>query len=215
MGKKKITANDLKVTLSEQGITSGLKQEKIIQRLQVNGCLIAMVSDVLDQLIKDEQSMFRLLNDAAITQIGIAAADSKFELLSKALIQIDPRVWNSCERTFSGETILWWLNQENGPVVNNQTLYSYQQAMDVLDKILVSCGKDIIIWTKGTMDLFCIKDLYEHFDRELPWQFWQPRDIRTAKEFIKEWKTFENNNHNALDDALNQLRELKANLMER
>ena len=61
MGKKKITANDLKVTLSEQGITSGLKQEKIIQRLQVNGCLIAMVTDILDQLIKDEQSMFRLL----------------------------------------------------------------------------------------------------------------------------------------------------------
>lgn len=61
MGKEKVTANDLKVTLSEQGVTSGLKQEKIIQRLQVNGCLIAMVTDVLDQLIKDEQSMFRLL----------------------------------------------------------------------------------------------------------------------------------------------------------
>lgn len=62
MGKEKVTVNDLKVTLSEQGITSGLKQEKIIQRLQVNGCLIAMVTDVLDQLIKDEQGMFRLLN---------------------------------------------------------------------------------------------------------------------------------------------------------
>ena len=154
-------------------------------------------------------------NDAAITQIGIAAADSKFELLSKALIQIDPRVWNSCERTFSGETILWWLNQENGPVGNNLTLYSYQQAMDALDKIIASCGESCLIWTKGTMDLFCIKDLYEHFDRELPWQFWQSRDIRTAKEFVKEWMTFENNNHNALDDALNQLRELNANLIER
>lgn len=62
MGKEKVTANDLKVTLSELGVTSGLKQEKIIQRLQVNGCLIAMVSDVLDQLIRDEQSMFKLLN---------------------------------------------------------------------------------------------------------------------------------------------------------
>lgn len=152
-------------------------------------------------------------NDATITQIGIAVADSKFELLSKALIQIDPRVWNSCERTFSGETILWWLNQENGPVGNNLTLYSYQQAMDVLDKILASYGKDSLIWTKGTMDLFCIKDLYEYFDRELPWQFWQSRDIRTAKEFVKEWKTIENNNaHNALDDALTELEELKLNL---
>lgn len=49
MEKEKVTVNDLKVTLSELGVTSGLKQEKIIQRLQVNGCLIAMVTDVLDQ----------------------------------------------------------------------------------------------------------------------------------------------------------------------
>ena len=62
MKSEKVTADDLKVTLSELGITSGLKQEKIIQRLQVNGCLIAMVTDVLDQLIKDEQGMFRLLS---------------------------------------------------------------------------------------------------------------------------------------------------------
>ena len=40
MGKEKVTVNDLKVTLSELGVTSGLTQEKIIQRLQVNGCLI-------------------------------------------------------------------------------------------------------------------------------------------------------------------------------
>lgn len=33
MGKEKVTVNDLKVTLSEIGVTSGLKQEKIIQRL--------------------------------------------------------------------------------------------------------------------------------------------------------------------------------------
>ena len=65
------------------------------------------------------------------------------------------------------------------------------------------------------MDLFSIKDICEYLNMETPWKFWQPRDIRTAKEFIKEWKTFENNNHNALDDALNQLRELKANLIER
>lgn len=59
MGKEKVTVNDLKVTLSELGVTSGLKQEKIIQRLQVNGCLIAMVTDVLDQLIKDEEECWQ------------------------------------------------------------------------------------------------------------------------------------------------------------
>ncbi len=62
MKSEKVTPEDLKLALSQKGIGSGIKQEKIIQRLQVNGCLIAMVSDVLDQLIKDEQSMLKLLD---------------------------------------------------------------------------------------------------------------------------------------------------------
>ena len=64
------------------------------------------------------------------------------------------------------------------------------------------------------MDLFCIKDLCEYFHMDTPWKFWQPRDIRTAKELIVDWKVFKDNNHNALDDALNQLRELKVNLIK-
>lgn len=62
MGKEKVTVNYLKFVLSQKGITSDEKQERFIQRLQVNGCLIAMVSDVLDQLIRDEQSMLKLLD---------------------------------------------------------------------------------------------------------------------------------------------------------
>lgn len=56
--------------------------------------------EVRNNIVIDIETLGRR-NDAAITQIGIAAADFKFELLSKALIQIDPRVWNSSERTFS------------------------------------------------------------------------------------------------------------------
>ena len=59
--QEKVTANDLKATLSLKGVTSELNKEKIIQRLQVNGCLIAIVSDVLDSLINDELGMLRIL----------------------------------------------------------------------------------------------------------------------------------------------------------
>lgn len=62
MKNKKVTPDDLKVTLSQKGVTSEVKKEKVIQRLQVNGCLIAMVSDVLDSLISDEQEILRLLD---------------------------------------------------------------------------------------------------------------------------------------------------------
>ena len=62
MKNEKVTTEDLKVTLSEKGVTSEIKKEKVIQRLQVNGCLVAMVSDVLDSLIKDEEAMLKLLD---------------------------------------------------------------------------------------------------------------------------------------------------------
>lgn len=176
------------------------------------------IKEVRNNIVIDIETLGRR-NDAAITQIGVAIADEKFNVLDKYQIQVHPKVWNNCDRTFTGETLLWWMSQHNAPTSNKMPthiVHSYKELVELLNRIIIKYNtEETLIWTKGTMDLFCIKDLYEHFDRELPWQFWQPRDIRTAKEFIKEWKTFENNNHNALDDALNQLRELKANLIER
>lgn len=62
MKDEKVTVEDLKTAMSSNGIRSDINQEKVITRLQVNGCLIAMVSDILDQLITDEKSMLRLLD---------------------------------------------------------------------------------------------------------------------------------------------------------
>ena len=157
-------------------------------------------------------------NDAAVTQVGIVIVDENFDVLDSYLIQVTPDAWNTCDRTFTGETLLWWMEKKNTPISKKPThiVNSYKYLVDKLYQIFDRYNtEDTTIWTKGSMDLFCIKDLCEYFDMNTPWEFWQPRDIRTAKEFIKDWKTFENNNHNALDDALNQLRELKANLIER
>lgn len=157
-------------------------------------------------------------NDAAITQVGLAIADIDFNILDKFLIQVDPKAWHTCNRTFTGETLLWWLQQKNSPVSKtcNYLAYNYKELVETLNQIFLECNsEDTIVWTKGTMDLFCIKDLCEYFNRETPWKFWQPRDIRTAKEFVKKRKTIENENaHNALDDAITELNELKANLIK-
>ena len=167
-------------------------------------------------------------NDAAITQVGIVVADSKFNVMEKYLIQVTPSAWHTCNRTFTGDTLLWWLKQNTLPYYDDNEdsedlrhtssfLYAmdYKDLTEKISKIFYDHNYNVdgtIVWTKGTMDLFCIKDLYEYFDKPTPWMFWQPRDIRTAKEFIKDWKTFEENTHNALSDAVNQLRELRENL---
>lgn len=55
-------------------------------------------------------------NDAAVTQVGIVIADETFSVLDKYLIQIFPEAWNTCNRTFTGETLLWWMEQKNPPI---------------------------------------------------------------------------------------------------
>ena len=62
MKNEKVTTDDLKATMVQKGISSENKRDKIIQRLQVNGSLIALVSDVLDSLINDELGIMRLLD---------------------------------------------------------------------------------------------------------------------------------------------------------
>ena len=76
-------------------------------------------------------------NDAAITQIGIILADENFDVLDSYLIQTDIKVWNTCERTFSGETLLWWTQQKNSPESNKPThsVCSYKELVDKLYQI--------------------------------------------------------------------------------
>lgn len=157
-------------------------------------------------------------NNAAITQVGIIPTDKNFNALDQYLIQIDPNVWNTCDRTFTGETLLWWMKQTNTPVSKfpTQIANSYKDLVEKINYIFrIYNTEDSIIWTKGSMDLFCLKDLYEYFNMDIPWKFWQPRDIRTAKEIIKDWKICKNANlHNALEDAFIESKELQINLIK-
>lgn len=156
-------------------------------------------------------------NDAAITQVGIVIANENFNVLDSYLIQVTPDAWNTCNRTFTGETLLWWMLQKNTPVSTTPThsVCSYKDLVDKLYQIFIRYNtEETTVWTKGPMDLFCIKDICEYLNMETPWEFWQPRDIRTAKEIIKKWKVIENGNaHDALEDALTELSELKLNLI--
>ena len=61
-------------------------------------------------IIIDTETLGRR-NDAAVTQVGIAIADENFDVLDSYLIQVTPDAWNTCDRTFTGETLLWWIEQ--------------------------------------------------------------------------------------------------------
>ena len=92
MKTEKVTKDDLINTLKERGIKDEVKQEKIVGRLQVNGCLITMVADVLDNLIKDEEDMLNLLevkykNEQKMYRNGMKDAAKKYTFNMKGFTQ--------------------------------------------------------------------------------------------------------------------------------
>lgn len=153
-------------------------------------------------------------NDTAIVEIAAVAFDLKGKRISSFHIKIAKDHWLDHGRTVTAETLMWWITDNYKNVENilsgNST---YEQALDELSTFINYYKDDNTrIWTKGPMDLFALKDLYETLNKPIPWEFWQPRDMRTLTD-IPGWEktSTEKNTHNALEDAINQIAELIKN----
>ena len=151
-------------------------------------------------------------NDAAITQIGVVVADDNYDIRYEQLFCIIAYEWNTCNRTFTGESLLKLIQQKNIIPTENQT-YFYSCVLDELKSLIHNCrSTSTFIYAKDIMDLASLKDLYEFFEKDVPWEPWQLKDIKTIKDYVPNWKTTKNNTNNALTNALNQLEEMKINL---
>ena len=151
-------------------------------------------------------------NDAAITQIGVVVADDNYDIRYEQLFCIIAYEWNTCNRTFTGESLLKLIQQKNIIPTENQT-YLYPCVLDELKSLIHNCrSTSTFIYAKDIMDLASLKDLYEFFEKDVPWEPWQLKDIKTIKDYVPNWKTIKNNTNNALTNALNQLEEMKINL---
>lgn len=137
-------------------------------------------------------------NDAAIREVGLVAFNADGTIVSRKQLSVEPGVWNTCGRTFSGETILWLLAHPD--IDTGYNCYSYNELIsEVSEFIGCHLTLDGYIWSKGHMDLEVIKDLYETAGSPLPWLFWQPRDLRTILDLTGENRVLQS--HRAIEDA--------------
>lgn len=155
-------------------------------------------------------------NDTAIVEIGAVAfnpEDNKY--ISSFHIVISKDHWLDHNRTATMETLMWWITNNHQNISNIlKGISTYEEALDSLSDFINEYKSDNTrIWTKGPMDLFALKDLYEVLNKSIPWEFWQPRDIRTLSD-IPGWEKIstKKNTHNALEDAINQVEELQMNI---
>lgn len=148
-------------------------------------------------------------NDAAIREVGLVAFRYDGSIIATRQLSLHPYAWSKNCRTFTGETIQWLV--EEGFIAKDLNCPSYECLLDSIDKFFSNhIDEGSFVWSKGHMDLEVLKDLYETFDRPLPWEFWQPRDLRTILDFVPSAKKLAPNAqpHRAVGDAVYQVNQL-------
>lgn len=148
-------------------------------------------------------------NDAAIREVGLVAFKEDGTIIDSVQLTVSHEAWNAHYRTFSGETIQWLLSQHTINIEAN--CQSYEVLTESIDKFFIEYnGKETRVWSKGHMDLEVIKDLYEELGKPLPWEYWQPRDLRTILDLVPLIKKPVPNAqpHRAVGDAIYQVNQL-------
>lgn len=112
-------------------------------------------------------------------------------------------------RKFRSDTVSWWLHQDTAArlAIANPTHATYDALREFTDFIL-QFDKPTIWGNGAAFDNVILKSLFKSYGLEAPWSHRQDRCYRTfvAEASFKDDLTRHGTYHNALDDALHQMR---------
>ena len=157
---------------------------------------------------------------AVVLSIGIAVGNLQEDLPKNYH-------WNLCVpsqifagRSLSQSTVEWWREKDLSlqlaaieyPVAVTVALYEVQKTLNDLKK---AAGEDSFsIWGNSpSFDLGILSNLFAQYKFEVPWKYWQERDLRTYGAMVgvsfNEWKQQQENSfvaHCAKEDAMAELK---------
>ncbi len=147
--------------------------------------------------------------DSIILSIGACRFDLDSDKIDDAAFytSIAPAEQQKLGRTFSDDTLVWWMQQPaEARAVFGEPKESLQSALtDLADWFAVTGAK--FIWSNGaSFDIPMLNHAYKGFDLESPWEFYDERCLRTFKTLpgMKDLKVPNALKHNALQDAIAQ-----------
>jgi len=153
--------------------------------------------------------------DAVIMSIGAV----KFDLDSDnyddngfyASVSVDSNLM--MKRRVQEDTLMWWLKQPA------EAQHVFHEGKDILEEALEEFSDwigtdDYCMWSNGAdFDLPMLAHAFTQHQKEVPWKFWNSRCFRTYKTLPQARQvsyTPTGIKHNAMADALNQVRHLQA-----
>jgi hypothetical protein len=111
-------------------------------------------------------------------------------------------------REVTPATLRWWMQQ--GDDARLEIIKPGRNMKDVLDSLYFWLGSDCVVWGNGsTFDISILEDAYRQCGINIPWKFWNVRDVRTVVDLAKGLVdkndvAQEGTAHNALGDAVYQ-----------
>lgn len=109
------------------------------------------------------------------------------------------------------ETLMWWLEQSDDArsVITKKRSYKLDLILDLFTRFCGDLGNDFQIWgNSARFDCGLLQDAYNKLGLDIPWGFWNERDVRTLVSFapeIKKAEVFTGIKHNAIDDCKFQI----------
>lgn len=161
-------------------------------------------------------------NNAAIFQMAAAFFDPKTAQVGETfsqLISLDSSSKHGL--TMDVDTILWWMEQDDDARPKSNLPYmSLPEALNNFSGFINqhSTAKNVQPWGNGAaFDLVILKSAFSACNLDVPWQFFNERDVRTAVELgrmigfdPKKEIPFKGTKHEALADCLHQIEYVSA-----
>lgn len=158
-------------------------------------------------------------SNSVVLSLGACFFTSERMFKRNFYCEFDRECQTSKGRKMSPETFRWWSEQVT-PMpglegANNHK--NLQNFIDFVNVVQVEEGQDCKVWSNGaSFDVPMIESMMETYNFEnTPWKFWNVRDVRTIVDLYPECRYGEANNHNALDDAVNQAKWIQKYLQDK
>ena len=153
-----------------------------------------------------------------VLSVGAVIFDDEYNIIDKKLWVLDKKEQLKLGRTFNKETIKFW--EEQPPEAKKQFITEHLYSLDEFRKDFTTFVNNYnvrLVWSSApNLDIGCIQTLFDIDNQgdHLPWRFDKIRDLRTIRDYLREYPKRNGVFHNAVDDCIYQIECLKLSVRD-
>lgn len=167
----------------------------------------------MSEIMLDIETLSTKTNASILTIGAIKFNRNNFQIQSKFYKRLTEKSNKYYNRHFHQKTIEWWNSQTK---ICKKEIFENKDRINLnlaLQELAIFCRGARAVWANGCcFDITILESAYEACDLEIPWNFWEIRDVRTIYDIgnvnlnnFKKQNKLDGQHHNALADCETQL----------